>query len=148
MKQKLALSLSCAALLALLTACSATAPAEPAVHEDATASASASEEPSAPPASEPVETYPVKPATTDLGCAEAVNAAAAVPGAETNNDEVYVSLIACPTFDEWFTAVRAAPGVFAVTSVAETDDELYAMVVCFGAEETPVCVDAAARGLV
>lgn len=94
------------------------------------------------------EVYPNKPATTDLTCPQAMDAAAAVSASEVNNDEVYVTLLACGTADSWMTELVPRPGVFGMTSIAPSDAESYLMVVCYGAEETPVCQDAAALGMV
>lgn len=92
--------------------------------------------------------YPNKPASTDMSCAQAMDAAAAVPAAEVNNDEVYVTLLACGTADVWLAELVSHPAVFGMTSItAGADAESYLSIVCFGAEEAPVCQDAATRGL-
>lgn len=139
--------------LSLLTACAAVSDDEPSV--SAPASPSSKPTTSKPATPDPVptynapdiEVYPNKPASTDLSCTDAVAAAAAVPGAEDNNDEVYVTLIACNSVDEWGTAVVANPGVFAMSSVPSSEIDFYTMIVCSGADETPVCTDAVARGI-
>lgn len=140
--------------LSFLTACAPVSDDEPSV----SAPASPSSKPTTPKAATPkpvptydapdIEVYPNKPTSTDLSCIDAVATAAAVPGAEDNNDEVYVTLIACSSVDEWGAAVVANPGVFAVSSVPPSEIDFYAMIVCSGADETPVCSDAVARGII
>lgn len=90
--------------------------------------------------------YPNRPATTALTCDQAIQEAATVPGSEVNNDEVYVTLIACATFDDWAAGVQAKPGVFGMTRITADDLALYAEVACNDAMSTPVCADAAVRG--
>lgn len=96
----------------------------------------------APLEAESVEIYPNKPASTDLTCAAAVEQAAMVPASMTNNHEVYISLLACASAVEWGSMVVENPGVFAVSAVSPTEIDYYLELVCYGAEETPVCVDA------
>lgn len=150
--------------LGLLAGCTATPAPAPSDTPTATPTPSSEAKPTPTPTSTPTtpvaedqaapidagpnDIYPNKPAATDLSCNDAVVAAAAVPGDLSNNDEVYVSLIACGSVAEWGSAIVANPGVFAVTSVAQSEIEFYTMIVCSGAEETPVCIDAAAQGMI
>jgi hypothetical protein len=89
--------------------------------------------------------YPVKPAATTLTCEEAMAAAANVPGAMVNNNEIYVSLLACASVDEWGSALVSYPMAFGMTRVAAGEIMDYADIACYGASETPVCMDAATR---
>ncbi|MGS0560102.1 hypothetical protein [Microbacterium aurugineum] len=138
--------------VSMLTACSSESDERPVGNAPTTPS----DDPKPPSSVEPepaptddapdIEIYPNKPTSTDLSCIDAVAAAAAVPGAEDNNDEVFVTLIACDSVEEWGAAIVANPGVFAVSSVAPSEIDFYTMIVCSGAEETPVCTDAVVRG--
>ncbi|MFA4895533.1 hypothetical protein [Microbacterium sp.] len=139
--------------LSFLTACAPVSDDDPSVSAPSSPSSKPTTSKAATPKPVPtydvpdIEVYPNKPTSTDLSCADAVATAAAVPGAEDNNDEVYVTLIACNSVEEWGAAVVANPGVFAMSSVPSSEIDFYTKIVCSGADETPVCSDAVARGI-
>lgn len=80
-------------------------------------------------------------------CAAAFQAAAAVPLSRDNNEEVYATASACQTVEEWWLAVKKYPNAFGATMYPDEDLWIYLVTACGGAEGSPVCRDAEAKGI-
>ena len=86
-------------------------------------------------------------ASGTLSCADAFREAASVPLSRTNDAEVRDTVFACADVNEWWSNAKAFPDAFGATSYADSELGLYVGVACYGAESSPVCADAASRGL-
>lgn len=115
-----------------------------------TSTSSTATDPSSTPRSEP-SPEPTQESglpATNLTCEQAIAAAAAVPLEAVNNDEVFESLVACPTAAEWIAGIQGFPEVFGVTSIPDADVPIYLQTVCYDQYlQSPVCTDASAQGL-
>jgi len=104
--------------------------------------------PSPPSAESTPEPKPTPSAANEtLSCADAFQAAAAVPLSRTNDSEVRKTMFACADVDEWWKTAKAFPNAFGMTSYVDSELGLYVRVACFDAESSPVCQDASRRGL-
>jgi hypothetical protein len=68
--------------------------------------------------------------------------------AELNNDaEMFATTSACADSAEWVAALKMHPGAGALVEYSTADAEYLLRLVCSHTPETPVCVDAKARGV-
>lgn len=86
------------------------------------------------------------PAAVSQGCRSAMQAAEAELDDERADPLIIATLSACSTATEWVEALRLHPGALGLAAAAVVDEARLESV-CYGAEATPVCTDAAARGL-
>lgn len=80
-------------------------------------------------------------------CASAFVAAASVPLSAENNNEIYATTSACETVEEWWMAVKKYPNAFGATMYPDDELWIYLVTACGGAEGSPVCRDAEAKGI-
>ena len=84
---------------------------------------------------------------SDGSCEQAFRVAAAVPLSQENNDEIRETTQACSGVDEWWEMLQRYPDVFGVTYFLESEKGLYVGSACLVGQNSPVCRDAAARGI-
>lgn len=80
-------------------------------------------------------------------CRDAMRTAEAEPDSTRADPLIDATLSACSTAEEWVEALRLHPGAMGLSTAAVVS-ELHLQIVCYDQAGTPVCVDAAARGLV
>jgi hypothetical protein len=83
---------------------------------------------------------PPTTASVSQQCLDAMEAAAAEPDPAAADPLIVRTLDACASVDEWLEALRRHPGAMGLTERAEIGD-LDVQSVCFGSEDTRVCVE-------
>lgn len=96
-----------------------------------------------------IEKERVAPAQAEslTSCEDAFISAASVPLSQENNDEIALTTRACSDVDEWWAMLQRYPDVFGVTYFLESEKGLYVGSACIVGANSPVCRDAAARGI-
>lgn len=97
---------------------------------------------------EPIAPTPAANENNSAGsCEQAFRVAAAVPLSQENNDEIRETTQACSGVDEWWEMLQRYPDVFGVTYFLESEKGLYVGSACLVGQNSPVCRDAAGRGI-
>lgn len=86
-------------------------------------------------------------AESSTSCQDAFIRAASVPLSQDNNNEIALTTNACSDVDEWWAMLQRYPDVFGVTYFLESEKGLYVGSACLVGQNSPVCQDAAARGI-
>ena len=94
--------------------------------------------------SNPTATQSTQPKTNEA-CNNALKAASQVK--DINNDaQLYASLDACKTADEWVKAIIQYPKAGILTSYDTKEGRAFLSSICIRAVGTPTCLDAIAKG--
>jgi hypothetical protein len=93
----------------------------------------------------PSETSAV--AAPGSACVSAFEAAAAVPLDDVNDIEFDRTVRDCVGVDEWASGLKRYPDALGQYTVTDSDVPSAIRTVCFDNESTPVCLDAAAQGM-
>lgn len=86
-------------------------------------------------------------AESSTSCEDAFISAASVPLSQDNNSEIALTTSVCSDVDEWWAMLQRYPDVFGVTFFLESEKGLYVGSACLVGQNSPVCRDAAARGI-
>ncbi|MDQ0895790.1 hypothetical protein [Agromyces ramosus] len=79
-------------------------------------------------------------------CKAAMESAAAVVDLD-NDDALMATTETCENADEWIVALQHNPGAGSLVSYTVEDAEAFLDLVCIYSIESPVCLDAAAQGI-
>lgn len=92
------------------------------------------------------------PSVAQSSCSRAMEDAAAVPLAETNDDEFLSTLTSCQTPDEWMRALKANPGALGLQNLTDADMATALQTACWNADaagvQSSVCSTARSQAII